>query len=335
VSSVKASSHNGYSKNNLINKSGLINGSFHDSNYNNMWVTMPYDLGELTFDLGSICALTSINIWQYNSYLGTEYGVKDFDILKSIDGVDFEFVRSATLAKSPGGSIPPQIFDIDTEARYIKLKILSNHGDEGFTGLSEVQFSGTPAIEYQPPDTFGIETGNAFMYNEIRKGVSHDVELRIDQSTSASAPAGATHKQIAREDGILLESDYYETIPSVLKLWGFTDDIHIYQFKSGLVTAWYPMKKNDKRESSTKVINYGDKVSITVKVLAKEPLTLGFGTIEAFKLRFKIELSANGNNETVELYQWFVPYLGIVKYKDNQSLGELTDFSIAGGAITP
>jgi hypothetical protein len=180
-----------------------------------------------------------------------------------------------------------------------------------------------------------METGNAFIYNEIRKGVSHNVELRIDQSTSASAPAGATHKQIAREDGILQGSDYYETIPSILKLWGFSEGIHTYRFKRGLVTAWYPMKINDKKESSTKVKNYGVKVSIIVKVLAKEPVTLGFGTIEAFKLRYKIELSANDNNETTELYQWFVPYLGIVKYKDSQSLGKLTDFSIAGGTITP
>ena len=137
-----------YDQNNLIDGSGL-SGGLHGTEYNTMWLNGSEGAdGELTFDLGGTYAITSSDIWQYNATCcGLDRGVKDFDILASTNGVDFTYITSATLTRSPDGNsgIPAQNIAFATTASYIRFDIQSNYGAQMYTGLSEVRFNGEPA----------------------------------------------------------------------------------------------------------------------------------------------------------------------------------------------
>jgi hypothetical protein len=76
-------------------------------------------------------------------------------------------------------------------------------------------------------------------------------------------------------------------------------------------------------------------VSMTVVILAREFIDLGFDTFEAYKMRWKVRLRGHCVDESDTTYRWVAPYFGFVKYQDAESLEVLTDFAIGGETITP
>jgi hypothetical protein len=56
--------------------------------------------------------------------------------------------------------------------------------------------------------------------------------------------------------------------------------------------------------------------------------------LEAFKVRYAFRIWNSAYHQTDTFYQWRVPYLGSVKYVDNDSQELLTCFIIGGGSIT-
>jgi asparagine N-glycosylation enzyme membrane subunit Stt3 len=148
IASVTASStYSGWDVNNIINGAGL-NGSppLHDEIANsNAWMSVINDtVGWLIFDLGSTYTVTSTDVWQYGHWNVHPRGVKDFQILSSINGIDYTFVADATLQKVSVTPNAAESFSLSTNARYIKFDIQSNWGGGNYTGLSEVQFNGSP-----------------------------------------------------------------------------------------------------------------------------------------------------------------------------------------------
>ena len=140
---------NDYKPENLINGSGL-SGGLHDGTYTNMWMT---DLGvqsaTLLFDLGANHALGGINIWNYNADFGGGHsllrGAQDFTVEISLDGVNFTEVLTDTLEKGTGLPLPAESFALSGEARYVRLNLLNNYGDQWSSlGLSEVSFTEVP-----------------------------------------------------------------------------------------------------------------------------------------------------------------------------------------------
>ena len=147
VSASASSTYSGRNVVNIINGSGL-NGSpsLHGEQTNeNAWMSDRNDTtGWLIFDLGSTYTLTSTDVWQYGHSNVHPRGVKNFQILSSINGTDYTFVANATLQEVEITPNAAESFSFATDARYIKFDIQSNHGDGAFTGLSEVQFNGSP-----------------------------------------------------------------------------------------------------------------------------------------------------------------------------------------------
>jgi hypothetical protein len=154
VDSVTASStYSGWNVDNIINGVGLSGSPpLHDEITNsNAWMSDRNDTtGWLIFDLGSTYTIISTEVWQYGHWNVNPRGVKDFKILSSINGTDYTFVTDATLQKV-GTPNAAESFFFDTDARYIKFDIQSNWGDGQLTGLSEVQFNGSPVL----PAPFG------------------------------------------------------------------------------------------------------------------------------------------------------------------------------------
>lgn len=139
----------GLDKANLIN--GELDGELHDTDFANMWLSDSVT-ATLTFDLGDIYGLGGAYVWQYNPGNGsTGSGVKQFDILTSLDDILFTPVLSATLAQGDGvdGWFSPELKVFTKTARYVKFSILSNYNtSSSYSGLSEVRFkSGLPVPE--------------------------------------------------------------------------------------------------------------------------------------------------------------------------------------------
>ena len=135
----------------------------------------------ITYDLGFLCNVDSIHVWNYNSSFvdatglwaenaapGTVdadtnvsiIGAKDVNIYTSVDGVKFKRTGTVELSIAPGtNGYEGQSFQIHCKGiRFIKFDIKSNHdgavfdgtgakgGDidgRSLTGLSEVLFMGT------------------------------------------------------------------------------------------------------------------------------------------------------------------------------------------------
>ncbi|MCB5186061.1 discoidin domain-containing protein [Methylobacillus gramineus] len=152
VSAVASSTLFTVSVDNLIDNSGL-NGELHSGNWSDMWLkdgTFPVDTTALlTFDLGQSYKLSSALIWQYNSDIDYNRGVKDFYIKVSNDGVNFETIGDLhSLTASKGGNIPAQVVDFSAAARYVQFDIRTNHDQQWpWVGLSEVKFVTAPVPE--------------------------------------------------------------------------------------------------------------------------------------------------------------------------------------------
>ncbi len=140
----------------LIDGSGL-SGNLHNNDFNGMWMTdQSVQQASLTFDLGEIYQLTGASIWNYNYGNPNEFmstilrGVRDFTIDLSLDGTDFTNVLSDRLAMGTGQPMAAQTFDLDGEARYVRINVLNNYGfsldrpQDIASGLSEVRFSAVP-----------------------------------------------------------------------------------------------------------------------------------------------------------------------------------------------
>ena len=168
--------------------------------------------------------------------------------------------------------------------------------------------------------------------------VAHLEEVvRLDQSTFPTD----TYLVEGREDGSLVGEVWYEKTPQMLKMWGLTGLVVGYyvtlQFSDGLVVTWYPMGVGDHEESFATVWAQGAQhnVSLTVDVLAEEPVVLSFGTLVAHKVRYQIRVWSPYIDATDTWYEWLVPYLGRVKYEDDEGyLEKLTSFGIGCGTIT-
>ncbi|MBN2022336.1 MAG: discoidin domain-containing protein [Pirellulales bacterium] len=124
----------------------LNNGTFAEPNDLDPWIT---------FDLGEEQPLAKMVLYNYNeSYPDwgsfVVRGVKEVEILASTDGVTFTSVGIHEFDPATGdGNNPGQAVDLGgLVARYVKLDVLSRHGDAAgdfyLVGLNEVDFYAVP-----------------------------------------------------------------------------------------------------------------------------------------------------------------------------------------------
>jgi hypothetical protein len=154
---------------NTINGSGLsfalntgdaIPGTYptHTSVDNNIWHTAVGVLTPtITFDLGSNYNVTGFHLWNFQqANPGISRGVQTANILGSLDGISFTtlisnqtFTQASGLSTYTGENYTLSV----SNTRYIRFDVLSNYGDTGVTGLSEVRFTGSVVPE---PGTYGM-----------------------------------------------------------------------------------------------------------------------------------------------------------------------------------
>ena len=147
-----------YKAENLINGSGLV-GDLHDDHYGNMWMTdLSTDQATLTFDLGGLYKLSSIDVWNYN--FGEEVfastldrAAKAFTLAISTDGVTYTEILAGEFARGTGELLGAETFGLSGAARFVQLNLSGNHQQlpeyYGYSplGLSEVRFAGSAVPE--------------------------------------------------------------------------------------------------------------------------------------------------------------------------------------------
>ena len=147
-----------------VNGSGLSNGA-HNTSTNDMWMTESGDaLGYIVYDLGAQYQLTSLHLWNHNQPNYTKRGVKEVELLvdSAPDGNSFVSVGNFMVGQAPGqdgymgervdlfalfGTAPLK------DVQLVKFQIVSNHGDGGYSGISEVQFTANEALSVGTLDT--------------------------------------------------------------------------------------------------------------------------------------------------------------------------------------
>ncbi|MEP0262891.1 T9SS type A sorting domain-containing protein [Dokdonia sp.] len=152
-----------------------------DTSPSNSFVSENEVTGSFDFDLGGTFILNGVSIWNQNAggpgNLGEE-GLREVLFSSSLDGVNFTPISDAptqfaqVLANGPIG--PEQQGFSDIEAVFIRMDVLSNHGDDD-TGFAEIAFVGTSCdaeVTYDMPivtgtsntatQTAGLASGELF-----------------------------------------------------------------------------------------------------------------------------------------------------------------------------
>jgi len=112
---------------------------------------------QITFDLGSVKGIGDMLLYNYNEVNQfTGRGVNQAEVLISNDGSFFTSLGVESFDEAPGnGTNPGQVVPLNTNARFVRLDILSNYNgsqfpnglngvDSDYVGLNEVEFFAVP-----------------------------------------------------------------------------------------------------------------------------------------------------------------------------------------------
>ena len=125
------------------------------TNPSNSWAsTSGTTTGTINFNLGGQYNLAGFSVWNFNG--NNAIGTKDVNISTSLDNISYTALNGAPTQFAIGAfaapESPEQFAFAPTLAQYVRFNILSNYGNSfNTTGLSEVQFDGTPATAVPTP----------------------------------------------------------------------------------------------------------------------------------------------------------------------------------------
>ena len=189
--------------------------------------------------------------------------------------------------------------------------------------------------EPQPLDVFAIEAGNLWNYQVTSQtGSSGRAEEVLGVDSAYQNPTYITESRSDNEPAI---KGWNEKTPGALKLVKIDNIAFDYVYP---LILWYPMQVGDTRFTQTTSTSVSPDpltpvdITMTVDVLQKEYVNLGFDTIEAFKIRYVMRTWGFGVDESTTFYEWWVPKIGFIKSQDEEEVEILTSFAIRGGAIT-
>jgi hypothetical protein len=145
--------------NNIVNGAGLpgntpsLTGTHDRGSFTNNWASSRnITTGNITFNLNGTYSLAGLSLWNFNA--NAWIGVKNVNVLSSTDGTNFTSVTGApnqfAIGAESAPESPEQFSFAPVTASYVRFQVLSNYGSPVLTGLSEVQFDGTPAATAVP-----------------------------------------------------------------------------------------------------------------------------------------------------------------------------------------
>ncbi len=112
------------------------------------WLAELSTTGSITWSLGGVQKLDTINVWNYNEAASgnTDRGASNVTVyISSNYGASYTALGSYVVPQAPGtiGITPFAINAGGVNATHVRLEIQGNWGDPSYVGLNEVQFAGT------------------------------------------------------------------------------------------------------------------------------------------------------------------------------------------------
>ena len=148
---------------NTINGSGIDADGNHSIVSEAMWFTGTVDIDPwIQYEFDGIKKLDTMKVWNSNSAaeMAIGWGVKDVEIVYSVDGENWDVLEGATqFSRAPGSPAYSQADEIafgGVPVKYVRLNIASNWGGILMSySLSEVQFNIIPAQARTPEPADG------------------------------------------------------------------------------------------------------------------------------------------------------------------------------------
>jgi len=199
--------------NKTIDGSGLDLDNRHSNSPTAMWMSASPDQSPwLVYEFDDVHKLDKMLIWNSNhsseSLIG--WGLKDVEILISVDGIDWTAMPDVgPLTQSPGRS-PSEAQTINMGlalAKYVKLNILNNWG--GILpayGVAEVQFYSIPTLARTPVPASGsadIPPEAMVSWRAGRDAAQHTLYIGTDQNAVAD---GAAQSEVSTTNSLDLGS---------------------------------------------------------------------------------------------------------------------------------
>lgn len=133
-----------------VNGAGLQPGNaFANTPDATMWLTSVNDAASsITFNLGADYSLTGMQVWNYNENGLTGRGIQSAAISTSIDGVTYVPAVNITLSQAPGTTNVDfaQVVALSGSAEFVRFANLQSYSNDGYIGLSQVEFSAGPLL---------------------------------------------------------------------------------------------------------------------------------------------------------------------------------------------
>jgi len=229
VNNVTASSFKDVSPPSMIVNGAGLDANTHSNNPEDMWLSGEPDMAPwLMFELNDIQKLDQVLIWNANSTSegSVGWGIKDVNIVTSMDGIDWTALSDVTqISQAPG--LPtygePQVIDLGLVlAKYVRINILSNWG--GLLkqySVAEVQFHGLPVYARTPDPVSGsvILPDAAVTWRAGREASEHLINVSGDPNALADGTASSVSSMTSSADlsslDLELGQDYYWRVDEV------------------------------------------------------------------------------------------------------------------------
>ncbi len=143
-----------------------------------MWLSAAGDTTPtVTFDLGGVHAVGSLELYNYNELNLTSRGVAQAEILVSTDNINYSSLGTFDFDQATGnGANPGQFVSLGgVQARYVQLGVVANYGDSGYTGLNEVAFMGE-ALQPMPLQDVSVTASSALFEGNFDRRPGHLVD---------------------------------------------------------------------------------------------------------------------------------------------------------------
>ena len=138
---------------NIVNGEGLSEfpsiTATHEENSQNNALLYFNGVNLIDFDLGGNFDIEGFAFWNAIGAGATNFGVKDVIISASEDGENFTPIPGSPVefAEATSAPLSPETFSFNAiAATHIRIQALNNHGEDTFTGISEVAFIRTNEI---------------------------------------------------------------------------------------------------------------------------------------------------------------------------------------------
>ena len=213
-----------------IDGSGLGPNGQHDIAPDSMWYTAPVDLDPwIQYEFDRVLKLDIMRVWNSNSSaeVAIGWGVKDLEIVYSVDGTTWNVLEDANqFSRATGSPMYDQYDEIafhGVAAKYVRLNIASNWGGILMSySLSEVQFDMIPVYARTPEPASGsvdILPDDIVTWRAGRDSAEHTIYVGTDQNAVADGTAASIVSSTYSLDlsvmGLELGQTYYWRVDEV------------------------------------------------------------------------------------------------------------------------